>query len=88
MNRFAEHMRRTGVLQAKEYSMANILDIAGKPLPARHGSKRRLRAQDIRDLLKVLIVLMIVVVGYFLFAPAGEAKRATNAGIEQNMPAR
>ena len=67
--------------------MANILDISGKPLPPRHASKRRLRAQHMRDLLKVLIMLMMVVAGYFLFAPAGEATRATNAGIEQNMPA-
>jgi hypothetical protein len=67
--------------------MANILHISGKPLPPRHASKRRLRAQHMRDLLKVLIMLMMVVAGYFLFAPAGEATRATNAGIEQNMPA-
>ena len=67
--------------------MANILNISGKPLPPRHASKRRLRAQHMRDLLKVLIMLMMVVAGYFLFAPAGEATRATNAGIEQNMPA-
>jgi hypothetical protein len=80
-------MRRVGVLLAKEYPMANILDISGKPLPPRHASKRRLRAQHMRDLLKVLIMLMMVVAGYFLFAPAGEATRATNAGIEQNMPA-
>jgi hypothetical protein len=80
-------MRRAGVLLAKEYPMANILDIAGKPLPPRHASKRRLRAQHMRDLLKVLIVLMIVIAGYFIFAPAGEATRATNADIERNMPA-
>jgi hypothetical protein len=79
-------MRRVGVLLTKEYSMANILDISGKPLPPRHASKRRLRAQHMRDLLKVLIVLMMVVAGYFMFAPAGEATRATNADIARNMP--
>jgi hypothetical protein len=67
--------------------MANILDISGKPLPPRHASKRRLRAQHMRDLLKVLIMLVIVITGYFLFAPAGEATRATNANIARNMPA-
>jgi hypothetical protein len=80
-------MRCVGVLLAKEYPMANILDISGKPLPPRHASKRRLRAQHMRDLLKVLIMLIIVITGYFLFAPAGEATRATNADIARNMPA-
>lgn len=67
--------------------MANILDISGKPLPPRKQSQRRLRAQDMRDLLKVLIVLMIVIAGYFIFAPASEATRATDVGNEWNMPA-
>ena len=67
--------------------MANILNISGKPLPPRHASKRRLRAQHMRDLLKVLIMLIIVITGYFLFAPAGEATRAINADIARNMPA-
>lgn len=49
--------------------MATILDIAGKPLPARNRLKRRLRAQDMRDLLKILIVLMLIMAGYFAFAP-------------------
>ena len=80
-------MRCVGVLLAKEYPMANILDISGKPLPPRHASKRRLRAQHMRDLPKVLIMLIIVITGYFLFAPAGEATRATNADIARNMPA-
>jgi hypothetical protein len=80
-------MRRVGVSLTKDYPMATILDIAGKPLPPRHASKRRLRAQHMRDLLKVLIMLMIVITGYFLFAPASEATRATNADIARNMPA-
>lgn len=67
--------------------MATILDISGKPLPSRKRSKRRLRARDMRDLIKVLIVLMIVVAGYFMFAPASEATRASDTGIERNMPA-
>jgi hypothetical protein len=80
-------MRRAGVLLVKEYSMANILDISGKPLSSRRRSKRRLRAQDMRDLLKVLIILMMVITGYFLFAPASEATRATEADMARNMPA-
>jgi hypothetical protein len=79
-------MRCVGVLLAKEYPMASILDISGKSLPPRHASKRRLRAQHMRDLLKVLIVLMMVIAGYFLFAPAGEATRAPDADIARNMP--
>ena len=67
--------------------MANILDIAGKPLPPRKQSQRRLRTQGMRDLLKVLIVLMMVIAGYFIFAPASEATRATDVGNERNMPA-
>jgi hypothetical protein len=40
-----------------------------------------------RDLLKVLIMLMMVIAGYFLFAPASEATRAPDADIARNMPA-
>ena len=67
--------------------MATILDISGKPLPSRRRSKRRLRARDMRDLLKVLIVLMMVITGYFIFAPTSEATRASDADIARNMPA-
>ena len=59
--------------------MANILDIAGKPLPPRNQSKSRLRAQDFRDLLKVMIVLALIIMGYFTFAPNnGSAQSAQN----------
>lgn len=67
--------------------MANILDISGKPLPPRRRSKRRLHARDMRDLLKVLIVLMMVITGYFIFAPAREATRASDSDMARNMPA-
>jgi hypothetical protein len=49
--------------------MATILDIAGKPTPPRNDPKRRLRAQDMRDLFKILMVFMLIVAGYFVFAP-------------------
>lgn len=67
--------------------MATILDIAGKPLPSRKQSKRQLRAQDMRDLLKALIMLLIVIAGYFMFAPPSEATHATDAALERNTPA-
>jgi len=60
--------------------MAIILDIAGKPLPARKRGKRRLRAQDIRDLLKIFIVLLLIVSGYFAFAPT-ESSRSQGDNI-------
>ena len=53
--------------------MATILDIAGKPLPARNASRKRMRAQDMRDLSKILLMLLLIVTGYFLFAPARDA---------------
>ncbi|MES2782711.1 MAG: hypothetical protein V4657_07945 [Pseudomonadota bacterium] len=59
--------------------MAIILDIAGKPLPPRNRSKKRLRAQDFRDLLKVLIVLLIIIMGYLLFVPTNGSQRAAEA---------
>lgn len=53
--------------------MATILDIAGRPLPARNASKKRMRAQDIRDLSKIFLMLLLIVAGYFLFAPTRNA---------------
>jgi hypothetical protein len=53
--------------------MATILDIKGKPLPSRNQPKRRFRAQDARDILKILIVLALVITGFFLFAPSRDA---------------
>jgi hypothetical protein len=49
--------------------MAIILDIAGKPTPPRNRSKNRWRAQDARDLTKVLLVLSCIILGYFVFVP-------------------
>jgi hypothetical protein len=53
--------------------MATILDITGKPLPPRNRRKGKLKAQDARDLLKILVVLFLVFSGYFLFAPSRDA---------------
>ena len=49
--------------------MATILDIAGKPLSNRNRSKRRLKQQDLRDIVKILFLLLVIVVGFLLFAP-------------------
>jgi len=60
--------------------MAIILDIAGKPLPARNHSKRRRRAQNLRDLMKILIILSLIILGYFMFVPhqgPAQSSRAT-----------
>ncbi|HEV7233315.1 MAG TPA: hypothetical protein VGN36_03645 [Sphingorhabdus sp.] len=49
--------------------MARILDIAGKPLSPRNSTRRRMKAQDMRDLTKIMATLVLIVSGYFLFAP-------------------
>ncbi len=53
--------------------MATILDIAGKPLPNRRRAKSRLKAQDVRDLFKIMILLLLIIIGFFLFAPSRNA---------------
>lgn len=53
--------------------MATILDISGKPLPNRKRVKSRLKAQDARDLLKIVILLLLIIIGFFLFAPSRNA---------------
>jgi capsule polysaccharide export protein KpsE/RkpR len=63
--------------------MATILDIAGKPLPPRNKAKQRLKAQDIRDLLKIFAVMMLIVAGYFLFAPARDAAQEIRVAATQ-----
>lgn len=67
--------------------MANILDISGKPLHPRNQSKRRLRAEDSRDLLKVLIILSLIIMGYFAFAPIHGSAQAAQAAPPQDMRA-
>lgn len=53
--------------------MATILDIAGKPMDQRKRSRNRWKAQDLRDLTKVAVMLLLVVIGYTLFAPDRDA---------------
>ena len=63
--------------------MTTILDITGKPLPPRNRAKSRLQVQDMRDLLKIFIVLMVIVTGYFLFAPARDAAQEMHVAAAQ-----
>ena len=59
--------------------MAIILDIAGKPLHPRNNSKKRLRGQDLRDLLKILIILSLIILGYFVFVPGHDSTQSPQA---------
>lgn len=63
--------------------MATILDISGKPLPPRNRRRGKLKAQDARDLLKILIVLALILTGYFLFAPSRDASAETRVAAAQ-----
>jgi hypothetical protein len=63
--------------------MPTILDIAGKPLPPRNRIKRQLRAQDMRDILKILIVLCLVITGFFFFAPSRNAAEEIRVAAAQ-----
>lgn len=63
--------------------MATILDIAGRPLPQRNRSKQKLRAQDMRDLSKVMVMLLLIIAGYFLFAPARDAAQEIRVATTQ-----
>lgn len=67
--------------------MAIILDIAGKPLPARNHSKRRLRAQTLRDLMKILIILSLIIMGYFMFVPHHGPAQTSRAAPPQDLRA-
>lgn len=49
--------------------MAVILDIAGNPMPQRKRRKNPAREQDVRDLSKILMMLFLIVLGFFLFSP-------------------
>jgi hypothetical protein len=62
--------------------MPTILDISGKP-PPRRRSKQRLQAQDMRDLLKITIMLLLIITGYFLFAPARDAAQEIRVAAAQ-----
>ena len=67
--------------------MAVILDIAGNPMPHRK-RKNPAREQDLRDLSKILTMLLLIILGFFAFAPEPSdsesptkvASAQTNAG--------
>jgi hypothetical protein len=63
--------------------MATILDIAGKPIPPRNRAKRRLRAQDVRDILKIVVVMVLIITGFFLFAPSRNAAQEISLAAAQ-----
>jgi hypothetical protein len=56
--------------------MATILDIAGKPIPARNRAKNRL---------KVLLVVVMIVTGYLIFAPEHDAAAQAEAKTAQRL---
>lgn len=63
--------------------MATILDIAGKPIPPRNRAKRQLRAQDIRDILKIVMVMAIIITGFYLFAPSRDAAQEIRVATQK-----
>lgn len=67
--------------------MAVILDIAGKPLPSRKQSKNRLRAQDMRDLLKALVMLSLIIFGYLLFVPNDSPAQSAQTPVQHKSQA-
>jgi hypothetical protein len=67
--------------------MATLLDIAGKPLPPRNRAKRRLQQEDLRDLTKILVVLLLIILGYFLVVPEREAAAGIGVAASDKAPA-
>lgn len=63
--------------------MATILDIAGKPIPPSNRAKRQLRAQDIRDILKIVMVMAIIITGFYLFAPSRDAAQEIRVATQK-----
>ncbi len=63
--------------------MAVILDIAGNPMPSRKRRRNRAREQDIRDLSKIALMLLLIIVGFFLFAPSRDAAKEISVAAAQ-----
>jgi hypothetical protein len=63
--------------------MPTILDIAGKPIRPRNQTRRKLRAQDVRDLVKIFVMLVLVAIGYYLFAPTRDAAQEIRIAAQQ-----
>jgi len=55
----------------------------GKPIPPRNRAKRRLRAQDVRDILKIFLVMVLVITGFFMFAPSRNAAEEISLAAAQ-----
>jgi len=64
--------------------MAIILDIAGKPLHPRNNSKKRLHGEDLRELLKILIIISLIILGYFVFVPGQDSNQSPQALYQQD----
>jgi hypothetical protein len=71
------------VFPRKEQPMAVILDIAGKPMSQRKRPMSQARAQDIRDLSKILLMLLLIVLGFFLFVPSRDAAEEIRVAATQ-----
>jgi hypothetical protein len=67
----------------REQILATISDIAGEPIPPRNRVKRELRSRDLRDILKILMVMAIIITGFFLFAPARDGAQDMRVAAKQ-----
>jgi hypothetical protein len=63
--------------------MPTILDIAGKPIRPRNQTRRKLRSQDVRDLFKILVMLILVAIGYYMFAPTRDTAQQMRIATQQ-----
>jgi hypothetical protein len=63
--------------------MPTILDVKGKPIRPRNQTRRKLRSQDVRDLIKILVMLILVAIGYYMFAPTRDAAREIRITAQQ-----
>jgi hypothetical protein len=67
--------------------MATLLDIVGKPFSPRNRAKRRLQKQDLRDVTKIVVVLLLIILGYFLVVPERDAAAGIGVVASAKAPA-